>query len=326
MPEGGVRNSANTLAPGIDVRGEDGYIVVAPSLHESGDRYEWEADADLLGFTPAAWPEWATASAKKQSHSPAKAIGDVIPQGERDTVLTSLAGTMRRRGMSEAAIFAALNEENRELCSPPLPEADIRRIAGSIARYSPAADIPVKTGLTTYRRLRKIDTDPPSYVLEVSGVDVDLSLSQLDSPAMLRRAVMAQANMVVSRMKAAEWDNTIAALFAEMEIIPAPDDASEKGVIWEALCSYLRTDATEDPERFHDEERPLETEAHVLIRGVAARNFIRSAGFTIEQHALWRIAQSHGAINPQRWIGGRTTRVWVIPRSALQTEGGPDDD
>ena len=39
------------IAPGIDYRGEGGYIVLAPSLHESGNRYSWIATPDerLLG-------------------------------------------------------------------------------------------------------------------------------------------------------------------------------------------------------------------------------------------------------------------------------------
>ena len=32
-----------TLAPGIDLKGEGGYVVVAPSLHPSGRRYSWMA-------------------------------------------------------------------------------------------------------------------------------------------------------------------------------------------------------------------------------------------------------------------------------------------
>lgn len=36
-----IRNSTEKLGPGIDVRGKGGYIVLPPSVHPSGNRYQW---------------------------------------------------------------------------------------------------------------------------------------------------------------------------------------------------------------------------------------------------------------------------------------------
>jgi hypothetical protein len=38
-----VKCSASVIAPGIDVRGDGGYVVAPPSLHVSGNRYHFEA-------------------------------------------------------------------------------------------------------------------------------------------------------------------------------------------------------------------------------------------------------------------------------------------
>ena len=62
-----------------------------------------------------------------------------IPEGARSTTLTSFAGSMRRRGMTEESIAAALLEENKR-CVPPLSDADVRAIARSVAGYQPYHD------------------------------------------------------------------------------------------------------------------------------------------------------------------------------------------
>jgi len=62
-----------------------------------------------------------------------------VSEGSRNGTLTSLAGTMRRRGMSTDAIHAALQQENATRCQPPLDAADVRSIAESVSRYAPDA-------------------------------------------------------------------------------------------------------------------------------------------------------------------------------------------
>jgi hypothetical protein len=77
---------------------------------------------------------------KPQPGTTSTRILDGIAAGTRNATLTSLAGTMRRRGMSAAAISAALLAENATKCLPPFPDPEIRAIAASVARY-PIADL-----------------------------------------------------------------------------------------------------------------------------------------------------------------------------------------
>lgn len=52
-PGGGLGNSCRRLGPGIDTRGDAGYILAPPSNHVSGGRYEW-ANQERV----AACPTW----------------------------------------------------------------------------------------------------------------------------------------------------------------------------------------------------------------------------------------------------------------------------
>jgi hypothetical protein len=60
-----------------------------------------------------------------------------IREGERNTALTSIAGKLRRAGLSEESIYAALIIENQQDCEPPLEADEVRSIARSISRYEP---------------------------------------------------------------------------------------------------------------------------------------------------------------------------------------------
>jgi hypothetical protein len=59
-------------------------------------------------------------------------IGD-----HRNVWLTSLGGSIRRRGMTEEETAGALLIVNDSRCSPPLGEREVRGIARSLARYEP---------------------------------------------------------------------------------------------------------------------------------------------------------------------------------------------
>jgi hypothetical protein len=132
-----IRNSAGKLGPGLDIRGDGGYVLVPPSVHPSGADYQWMHE---VAVAPA--PDWLVERLKAHSPStsaPGSNGNNAITEGQRNASLASLAGTMRRCGMSPGAVQAGLLVENTERCKPPLPEWEVQAIARSVARYEPAA-------------------------------------------------------------------------------------------------------------------------------------------------------------------------------------------
>jgi hypothetical protein len=146
VPDGHAwRCSVGLLAPGVDVRTNGGFIVVAPSVVK-GKPYRWIRPLVAKSQLPPP-PGWLIAELdaleqrRQNSPPPGGHNGqpDVAPliEGTRNSGLASLAGRLRRSGLSQPELEAALLEANRLRCRPPLPEKEVLAIARSIGRYPP---------------------------------------------------------------------------------------------------------------------------------------------------------------------------------------------
>lgn len=90
--------------------------------------------------------------------------GDKIFDGKRNTHLASLAGSMRRRGMTEEEIEAALQAVNRLRCAPPLSGKEVAEIAKSLSRYEPASNSEPGIGVSVANNLLQ---SPPPFSIDV---------------------------------------------------------------------------------------------------------------------------------------------------------------
>ena len=142
-PGGHIPNSAGKIGPGLDIRGDGGYIIAPDSLHRSGRRYEWELSSHPDDTPLAPLPSWLLALVKKADPTPRPgATTDTgrIPAGQRNNALFKTGCAMRRHGASPAAILAALLADNAARCDPPLPEEDVHKIAKSAGGYAPTPE------------------------------------------------------------------------------------------------------------------------------------------------------------------------------------------
>ncbi|MGH6637743.1 MAG: phage/plasmid primase, P4 family, partial [Polaromonas sp.] len=94
---------------------------------------EFKVTADSCPHGQSPWSEAGSRPAKLKIVSKQ----ELILEGNRNDALTSLAGSMRARGMEADAIQAALQVHNRNRCEPPLEDAEVAVIARSVGRYKP---------------------------------------------------------------------------------------------------------------------------------------------------------------------------------------------
>lgn len=73
--------------------------------------------------------------------APASETDGTVPKGQRTLTLLSKAGALKRQGLNAKELEAALRLWNEEHCSPPLDEANFRRVMRSVERWTAVGDL-----------------------------------------------------------------------------------------------------------------------------------------------------------------------------------------
>jgi hypothetical protein len=149
-PKGSNIRSKTGFLPGVDIRGEGGYIILPPSTTQGAYR---RLDNRTLTDPPAQLVECLTEPNRASSRGPggttqpitANLDGPPIPDGERDDTLTRIAGKRHDGTRSLEELTADLMAINATRCKPPLPEHQVLKIARSIHSRTPCKPSPETT-------------------------------------------------------------------------------------------------------------------------------------------------------------------------------------
>jgi len=157
---GDVPSSTGKLGAHVDVRADGGYAILPPSVHENGRAYKWMQTVEEAGT--AAPPDWLVELARgMRNSSPSSArVDEVIPEGRRRAAMLTVAGKLKRAGLTGPEILPTLRELNRR-CRPPLDEAELESVAldstiaadpeTSISTVADAAPRPIESVLEVFR-------------------------------------------------------------------------------------------------------------------------------------------------------------------------------
>ncbi len=149
----GLPNTAGIL-PSVDTRGDGGYIVAPPSLHQSGNRYRWiEPDQPLVSL-PERWISFISKYTTQGGHSlDLELTPDFrVREGEgRHDWLFRMGSKLRgQHGLPKVALWGALSGYNRLVLSPPLEPKEVEHIVDSCLEYEPSVSFD-----------RLVDPSPP---------------------------------------------------------------------------------------------------------------------------------------------------------------------
>lgn len=344
------RTGSGALRPGLEVKGEGGYIVAPPSRHQSGRTYEWELSSTPSLAVVTAAPGWLLALLREAP--PRRQSGGLeapIPDGERNATLTSIAGLLRRGGLDAEAIEAAVRVVNLKRCRPPLEDDEVHRIAHSVARYEPTEATSWRVGaaakdpaaFTSIEPLVRIGTDPPRFVSHPCGRELKLALIELAEYKRFKLRCISELSFVPVFPGATGEDGkpmTMQATWEREFLEPAlkrmtvreeaPADAGEAGATWDAVLQFLRdVRHAEDKVAVFDDRVAL-LDGQYYFRGRVLRKWLamNSLDRGVTADALWSVVRDHeGAPANLRTPKGQV-RCWMIP---VPTDGlgvGDDDE
>lgn len=126
------------IAPGIDLRGDGGYVVAPPSVHATGESYRWVRAPEVCPL--ASLPQWL---ASEPDHQPRtghplshwrRLLREGVAEGERNNSIASLAGHLLRHEIDPEVALELLLTWNVVRCRPPLEPEEVVRTLESILR------------------------------------------------------------------------------------------------------------------------------------------------------------------------------------------------
>lgn len=172
-----------------------------------------------------------------------------------------------------------LEEANRKFFTPPLPADEVTGVIRSCEKkdyeytckeepmrshcnstlcrmrkfgVGRGGEYPIITGL------RKLDTDPPIWFVDVEGKCLELATDDLQQYVRFHKACMDRVGKCYAQIQQAAWLSTLGEAMDKMTLVPAPPDVSVAGQFHELLEEFLTNRARGNRKEDLLSDRPWE--------------------------------------------------------------------
>jgi hypothetical protein len=119
--------------PGIDIRADGGYVILPPSKHKSGNRYEWVEVRDMAPFDPSPFERTITYNGSGNESNWVSDLLQGVPEGSRSLTAAKLSGRYFALGLTVEEAWILITSWNG-YNDPPLPENELRRTFDAVHR------------------------------------------------------------------------------------------------------------------------------------------------------------------------------------------------
>ncbi len=250
----------------VEIKRDGQYVVAPPSVHPSGHVYTevepWPGSLDAL---PEISPESLSSELIAQlldggavaSSAPAEPLPEAVGDGGRNKTLFREGCRLRRLGLEQPEILAALSAINQHRCRPPLPLREVESIAKGAAKYEPGGDsFPLtEAGDAAFFALQyandvRFDHRAERWLVldDASGIwlpDTDGYVTRLALATMRARQQQSlKIGQTTDRKRAADWalkGESRARLTNMLALAQDFEPIADSGENWDAIAHLLGT-------------------------------------------------------------------------------------
>jgi len=348
--------NATGIIPGVDVRGDGGFVYAPPSIHKTGAVYTWEVDLIEPADLPLL-PKWVIDAVRDRNSATRAALAEMDPienalqtgvdEGGRNDIAARLAGRYFGQGLTADAVMALLsgwNLRNR----PPLAEKELEAIIESIGRREQLkrGDVPEPDSeeertvaiqalgerfKIPLEDIVRIGGDDPIYRFKCAGRAVDVRAVDVGGQWAWRRSIIAASERVpvsIGSKAAPGWDHYLQMMLNLARHVEPGEEATARGQMMLWLEAYLATNkpTPEGKDSFAPDD-PRIMDGRVYVHAQSLRRFaaVKYDERRLTHPGMVQRLSSYGFDRATLSVtlpnGKQSTRsMWAIPAGFLEGE------